>query len=180
MALFGSKITAEKVAGLLTQAVVDAYKSGASDEEDLAWLKRNPATAAKIVRYYAAAAWFSADVYIQTNGVTKPSPQEFMQVWRKAIFTQIALLFDDLSPKGEQLLWTMMFDDIDAYGRIMAEQMRVNAPYLPMIVGKHWFAETQQMDILKGYNSEKSGMLVLAAAVDCQTRVTATLKEHCR
>jgi len=180
MALFGPKMTSEKLAGLLTQAVIGAFKSGASGEEDLAWLTRNPATAAKIVRYYAAAAWFSADVHVQANGATKPSPQEFMQIWRKAVFTQIVLLFDGLSPKGEQILWSMMFDDIDGYGRIMAEQMRVNAPYLPMIVGKHWFAETQQMDILKGYNSEKSGMLVLAAAVDCQTRVQAILKEHCR
>lgn len=180
MGLFGTAVTAEKVGGLLTRSVLDAFHASASDQDDREWLQLNKATAAKILRFHAASAWFRADLYIQSHGIRSPSPQDFMKIWREAIFTQIVGLFDNLSEKGTNLLWSMLFDDIDDYARIYNECARLNTPLLPLSVGKAWFEQTQQMNLLNGYNSEKSGLLTFAAAADCQERVESILRDHCR
>ncbi|MBL8553265.1 MAG: hypothetical protein JNL41_03225 [Phenylobacterium sp.] len=160
----------------------DAFNAGAAEDDDLRWLAANRTTAAKVIRFYAAAAWVWADVYLKRANVSRPSPNEFMKIWREAMFSQIVACFDhiEIGDNHAQMIWSSMFDDAEAYARIFHEKSDVKSSYLAFAVGKSWFEETQGLDMFSGYHSPKSGLMVFAAALQCQVRVEEILKTHCR
>lgn len=164
---------AQRVAAELFKVVDVAFLEG-QDPHGREWLKANPATAAKVYRFHNAMTWLWADQIIQAENVTHPAPDEFMAMFREAVFSRALEFFPGMAERnGGKMLWAILFDDDEKTPALVAEVTARKPPYLTHAILKSWMA-AQGVEI-DSVPQVRMWMMTSTAAGALQDKVRAAL-----
>lgn len=152
----------------LAKTVDDAFTQGVS-LAGREWLEKNRATAAKFYRFHNAMAWFWADQIIQAEGITEPAPDEFMPIFREAVFTKACGFFPNFTESGRKMLWAMLYDDDDKTPGLVSEVVARKPAYLTHALMKEWMA-AQGVDVDLPQHHQMSMMTTMSAPTADQVR----------
>lgn len=117
----GRTTTDRCVAAALSKVVEDACFDGRSLNSRA--LDEDPATSAKVYRYFHALTWFRAEEIIRIEKMTDPSPEAFMPMFREEAVSRVAQFFPGMGPGGDKLLRSVLRDDTEAMPILVARVM---------------------------------------------------------